>query len=100
MRAGSETFERAWESSISDEITVAENGIYSRLFWEGDVLVFDCGSQAADQKWSMVWQYQLVDSGQRLRAVEQMHGRGDFDNTWVFEKSAEPVPFSQPSADS
>jgi hypothetical protein len=86
MNAGGESVERSWESSLLDEIPVVESGFYSRLFWEGDVLVFECGSEGADEKWSMLWRYQLLDSGRRLQAIEQMRGRGDFDNTWIFEK--------------
>ena len=85
MSAGGESVERAWESSLSDEIPVIDSGLYSRLFWEGDVLVFECGSKADET--CMLWRYQLFDSGRRLRAVEHMRGRGgDFDNTWIFEK--------------
>lgn len=87
MSAGGESVERAWESALSDEIPVVESGFYSRLFWEGDVLIFECGSKGADETWSMLWRYQLLDSGRRLQAVEQMRSRGgDFDNTWIFEK--------------
>jgi hypothetical protein len=87
MSAGGETVERAWESNLSDERQVADGGFYSRLFWEGDALVFECGSKAADEMWSMVWRYELLESAQRLRAFEQMRGRGsDFDNTWIFQK--------------
>ena len=87
MRAGGESVEREWESSLSDEIPVVDRGFYSRLFWDGDALVFECGSKGADETWSMLWRYELLESGQRLRAVEQMRGRGgDFDNTWIFEK--------------
>ena len=87
MSAGGEPVERAWESHLSDETLVVDSGFYSSLFWEGDVLVFECGSKGADETWSMLWRYQLLDSGLRLRAVEQMRGRGgDFDNTWIFEK--------------
>jgi hypothetical protein len=85
MTAGAESVERAWQCSVSDEPPVAGSGFYSRLFWEGDVLVFECGSTT----WSMVWRYELFDSGRRLRAVEQMRGgSGDFDNTWIFELRA------------
>jgi hypothetical protein len=87
MNAGGESVEREWECSLSDETLVAGNGFYSRLFWEGDALVFECGSKGADETWSMLWRYELLESGQRLRAVEQMRGRGgEFDNTWIFEK--------------
>src|SRR5262249_43927110 len=88
MRAGTESVERAWESSVSDEIPAVSSGFYSRLFWEGDALVFECGSKDADDTWRMVWRYELLESGKRLRAVEEMRGHGnDFDNTWIFEKS-------------
>jgi hypothetical protein len=86
MSAGGEAVERAWESSVTHEAPAVESGFYSHLFWDGDALVFACGSKGPDEAWSMVWRYQLVDSGQRLRAVEQMRGRGDFDNTWFFER--------------
>src|SRR5689334_20723243 len=75
MSAGGESFERAWESSLSDEIPVVGKGFYSRLFWEGDALVFECGSKEPDEAW-MLWRYELLESGRRLRAVEQMRGRG------------------------
>jgi len=87
MSAGGESVERAWESSLSDAIPPVGGGFYSRLFWEEDALVFECGSNDADETWRMLWRYELLDSGRRLRAVEQMRGRGaDFDNTWIFEK--------------
>jgi hypothetical protein len=85
MNAGGESVERAWESTVSDEVTVVDSGFYSRLFWEGDALVFECGSKG-EEPWSMLWRYELLDSGHRLCALEQMRGRGDFDNTWIFEK--------------
>ena len=87
MSAGGASVERAWESSVSDEIPVDAVGLYNRLFWEGDALVSEFGSKGADETWIMSWRYELLESGQRLRAVEQMRGRGvDFDNTWIFEK--------------
>jgi len=86
MNAVGETVERAWESSVSEE-PVGGPEFYSRLFWDQDVLVFECGSTSVDETWSMVWRYQLLESGHRLQAVEQMRGRGgDFDNTWMFNK--------------
>ena len=87
MIAGDQTVERAWESTLTDEPQVEPTGFYSHLFWEGDTLVFECGSKAANEAWSMVWRYELLESGRDLRAVEQMRGHsGNFDNTWVFEK--------------
>ena len=88
MSAGGESVQRAWESSVSDDVVAGDGGIYSRLFWDGDMLVFECGSKGADEAWSMVWRYQLLNSGRQLQAVEQMRGRGgDFDNTWIFKKA-------------
>jgi hypothetical protein len=54
MSAGRETAERAWESGLSDEMRVVDGGFYSRLFCEGDALVFHCGSMGADETWSML----------------------------------------------
>jgi len=85
MSAGGEAVEHTWESSLSYETPIG-TGFYSRLFWDGDALVFACGSNSPEETWSMVWRYELLVAGQRLRAVEQMRGRGDFDNTWIFEK--------------
>jgi hypothetical protein len=88
MNAEGQTVERSWESRVDDQTADARAGFYSRLFWEGDALAFECGSKGPDDAWSMLWQYELLESGQRLRAVEQMRGHnGDFDNTWIFEKS-------------
>jgi len=87
MNAGAESVERKWESCVSDEVQVFENGLYGRLFWEKDALVHEFGSTDPDQTWNMVWRYRLFDSGRRLRAVEQMRGpAGDFDNIWIFQK--------------
>jgi hypothetical protein len=87
MSAGGESIERAWESCLSDEIPVVESGFYTHLFWEEDALVFEGGSKGADETWSLLWRYQLFESGQRVRAVERMRGSGgDFDNTWIFQK--------------
>ena len=87
MSAGGQTVERAWETSVTDQTPSTAEGFYSRLFWEGDALAFECGSKGADDAWNMLWRYELLESGQRLRAVEQMRSRGgDFNNTWIFEK--------------
>ena len=63
MSARGESVERAWESSLSDEIPVVDSRFYRRLFWEGDALVFECGSNGADETWSMLWRHQLLDAG-------------------------------------
>ena len=53
----------------------------------GDALVFNCRSQGSDESWIMSWRYELLEEGQRLRAVEQIRGGGrDQDNIWIFER--------------
>ena len=50
MSAGEQTVERAWESSVADQTPSAGAGFYSRLFWEGDASLFECGLNAADDR--------------------------------------------------
>ena len=88
MKAGGESVVRAWEGNVSDRMEVAAGGFWNRLFWDEDALVFDCGSDSPDNRWTMSWRYKLMTDGQRLRAVEQMRGDGrNFENIWVFERS-------------
>ena len=86
LSAGGQSVEHAWES-LSDGVEVAGGGVLSRLLWEGDALVFNCRSQGSDESWIMSWRFELLDEGQRLRAVEQIRGGGrDQDNIWIFER--------------
>jgi hypothetical protein len=86
MVAGGQSVEHAWEI-LSDGVEVAGAGVVSRLLWEGDALVFNCRSQSSDESWTMSWRYELLEEGQRLRAVEQIRGAGrDQDNVWMFER--------------
>ncbi len=94
MNAEGDSVERRWESVLSEDVTdsaevsATQEGFYSRLFWFGEMMVFECGSNGPDATWSMSWRYELLESGQRLRAFERMRGHGgDFDNTWIFEKA-------------
>ena len=87
MKAGGQSVERAWESSFSDQREVAAGGSWSHLFWDGDTLVFNCGSESPDSSLTMSWRYELTADRQELHAVEQMRGAGrDFENTWIFER--------------
>jgi hypothetical protein len=76
MSAGGESVERAWESSLSAEISIVDSGFYSRLFWEGDALVFECGSKGADETWSMKNSTLaiLVHNGQHLPLTVPLGG--------------------------
>ena len=87
MIAGGQSVEHAWDI-LSDGVEVAGAGVVSWLLWEGDALVFNCCSQSSDESWTMSWRYELLEEGQRLRAVEQIRGAGrDQDNVWMFERS-------------
>jgi hypothetical protein len=86
MYAGGECVERAWEMTANG-IEGFGGGVVSCLSWDGDVLVFRCGSDRGDAPWSMTWRYELIDAGQGLRAVERMRGSmGDQDNIWIFAR--------------
>ena len=86
MSADGQSVEQAWES-LSDGVEVAEGGVLSRLLWEGEALVFNCRPQGSDESWIMSWRYELLEEGQRLRAVEQIRGGvRDQDNIWIFER--------------
>lgn len=59
----------------------------SSLRWDGDALLFTNRSETPKGKVTMTWCYEVVDSGRRLRAAEQIRGGGrDQDNIWVFER--------------
>lgn len=86
MSVGGQSIEHAWEI-LSDGTEVAGGGALSRIFWEGEALVFECRSQSPDESWTMSWRYELLEGGRRLRAVEQIRGGGrDQDNIWIFER--------------
>ena len=70
------------------EVALGENDV-SRLYWEGDALVSEFRSGTPDSVVTMSWRYELIDSGRRLRATEQIRGGGrDQDNRWEFERRA------------
>jgi hypothetical protein len=62
------------------EVAVGENEV-SRLYWEGDALVSEDRTGTPDPVLTISWRYELIDSGRRLRAIEQVRGGGrDQDN--------------------
>jgi len=68
------------------EVGLALNDV-SRLYWEGDALVSEHRTGTPDPVLTISWRYELMDSGRRLRAIEQIRGGGrDQDNVWVFER--------------
>ena len=38
---------------------------WSRLSWDEDARVFDCGSESPDSSWTMSWHYELMADGCR-----------------------------------
>ena len=86
MDAGGQSVEHAWEV-LSDGVEVGREGAFSRLAWEEDALVFNCRLESSDESWTMSWRYELLEEGQRLRAVEKIRGGArDQDNIWIFER--------------
>lgn len=74
-------------STDGPEVAPGENG--SRLFWDGDALVTEHRTVAPDPV-TISWRHELIDSGRRLRASEQLRGSGrDQDNVWEFERANE-----------
>jgi hypothetical protein len=76
------TFER-----LSDGREVAASDGVSSLHWEENALVAMDRTEDPVSGVTMSWHYELVDGGQRLRAIEQIRGAGrDQDSVWVFDR--------------
>ncbi len=59
----------------------------SKLYWEGDSLVFDSRFVHEGKQASNIVRYQLEDAGQTLIAEEQLRSaQHKHNNTWVFDK--------------
>jgi hypothetical protein len=59
----------------------------SSLRWEEEALVLSSRIQRSSGEMKIVFRYELLDDGRRLRAVEQIRGAGrDQDNVWIFER--------------
>ena len=71
------------------EVTGTQQGMATAvsLRWEGDALVLSSRIQRPNGEMKIVFRYELLDAGRRLRAVEQIRGAGrDQDNVWIFER--------------
>jgi hypothetical protein len=56
------------------------------LRWLGDALLFTY----ADDDLKISFRYELMDSARRLRAVEELRGKGRTqDNVWIFDRASE-----------
>jgi len=62
-------------------------GVATSLRWEAEALVLSSRIQRPNGEMKIVFRYELLDAGRRLRAVEQIRGGGrDQDNVWIFER--------------
>jgi hypothetical protein len=56
--------------------------------WDGDVLAFTDRVPTPNGELTIAFRYELLDSGCRLRAAEQLRGAGrEQDNVWVFDRA-------------
>jgi hypothetical protein len=61
--------------------------VATSLRWEAEALVLSSRIQRPNGEMKIVFRYELLDAGRRLRAVEQIRGSGrDQDNVWIFER--------------
>ena len=71
------------------EVKANQQGVdsTSTLRWEENVLVFSGRIHRPDGDLTVTFRYELIADGRRLRAVEQLRGRGrDQDNVWIFDR--------------
>ena len=60
---------------------------YSRLYWEGDALVFAMRIVSAAGESTDMVQYRLTEGGRQLEAEESFRSPGvNYDNHWVFTR--------------
>ena len=71
------------------EVAGTQQGIAtaSSLRWDGEALLLSSRIERPNGEMKIVFRYELLDAGRRLRAVEQIRGAGrDQDNVWIFER--------------
>jgi hypothetical protein len=71
------------------DVGATQNGVttLANLRWEGEALVGRWRIQRPDGETRISFRYELMDSGLRLRAVEQLRGAGqEQDNVWIFDR--------------
>jgi hypothetical protein len=84
-------FETKYELQTDGREVVSTEGgrrTVSTLRWDGDALVATWRIESQNGEMTIAFRYELLDGGRRVRASEQLRGRGrDQDNVWVFERS-------------
>jgi len=71
------------------EVVSTEGGrrIASSLRWDADALIATWRIESPNGEMTIAFRYELQDGGRRVRASEQLRGRGrDQDNVWVFDR--------------
>ncbi len=57
------------------------------LRWDADALILTSRIERPGGEMTIVFRYELVDAGRRLRAVERLRGTDhDQDNVWIFDR--------------
>ena len=88
--AGANSVEYTFELRSDGRETAAtteEGRSVSSLRWDGDALVSTFDVRGPDGDLNITFRYELLESGRRLRAIEQLRGAGrDQDNEWVFDR--------------
>jgi hypothetical protein len=71
------------------EVVSTEGGrrIASSLRWDAAALIATWRIESPNGEMTIAFRYELQDGGRRVRASEQLRGRGrDQDNVWIFER--------------
>ena len=80
----------SYELTTDGKEVVGEEGdrkLYSRLYWDGDALVYVTRLVAPQGDAINVVHYRLAATGRELRAEEQFRGpKLSYDNVWVLDK--------------
>lgn len=81
----------SWELKTDGAEVTSQEGaqrVISRLYWEGDTLVFITRFVAPRGAATNTVRYRLKDRGRALEATESFRGpRLSYDNLWVFVRS-------------
>ena len=71
----------------SDGPDVAPDTDGASLRWDGDTLVVMFRTKRPEGDMLILFRYELIDAGRRLRATEQVRGTDhDQENVWMFER--------------
>jgi len=57
--------------------------------WDGEALAFTDRTETPNGELTIVFRYELLDAGRRLRATEHLRGAGrEQENIWVFDRGS------------